>query len=248
MIDDTQNDIQSVPFTLLVDGQKVQGDFFAPRTTVHPQAVLFIHGWMGKPNTHAADFLASQGYYAQTVYLRGHGKSDGDIKAITTQMSLDDALAAYDNLLSRVPNSTPIAVVGSSYGSYISVLLSAKRSCNGLSLRVPANYPDDALELSKWGRGSEYPGDTAWRLQAIDYTANSALTALHNFDGRVQIIEAGLDDQVPTQTVKNYANAVADQSKLSYHLMPDWPHSLADNKAFNQQYKDMLLEWLSSLQ
>ena len=232
---------------ILVDKQLVNVNLFTPKTDARNQAVLFLHGWTGKPNTHAAQLLSNNGFYAMTLIFRGHPGSDGDIKTITAQDSLNDALEAYDFFTSKIPAGMPIAVVGSSYGSYIAALLSAKVPCNGLSLRVPANYPDDLFDLPKWGRGNEDSAVAAWRLVEHGPHDNSALKAINSFNYPVQIFQAEFDDAVPEQTVKNYANSVAAFKNLEYNFMKDWPHSLADHKERNKEFQKLLLIWLEGL-
>jgi esterase/lipase len=104
-----------------IDGQKVEVELFMPEGNVRNQAILFLHGWTGKPNTRAAKLLAENGYTALTVVFRGHPGSDGDMSTITRQNALDDAIAAYDYLKSNLPEGMPICVTGSSYGSKVGI-------------------------------------------------------------------------------------------------------------------------------
>lgn len=233
-------------FELEVDGQKVIGETFAP-VGAYKHAVLFLHGWTGRPNVRAAEVLVENGYYVMTLVFRGHPGSDGDITKIVTQESLDDAKAAYDLLRSKITAGTPIVVVGSSYGSYIASLLSAEREVEALSLRVPANYTDDGYDLPKWGRGHEDPVVAAWRLQPLNSSGTKSLQAVHDFSGKIQIFEAEQDEIIPHQAVKNYVDAVSDQSKLEHQLMKGWPHSLGDNEPRNKEFQTILLEWLNRL-
>lgn len=145
----------------------------------------------------------------------------------------------------RLPAGTEIVAVGNSYGSYISARLSAERELAGLSLRVPANYADENFDKPKWiMSGDSDPELNAWREQVIGPAENKALKAVHDFKGAIQIIEAEKDELVPSQTVQNYVHAVADESKLDYHLMEGWPHSLGDSEERQRQFRDILLNWL----
>lgn len=232
--------------TLNVQGQKVTAKLFKPQGEAKKVAVLFLHGWTGRPNTHAAAFLAEQGYYALTLVFRGHEGSEGDIKTVTAGDSLADAEAAYDYLQQQLPAGVGIVAVGNSYGGYIATLLSTTRELEGLSLRVPATYPDANFSEPKWGRGHDDPAVATWRLTAVNPEENRAFRAVHNFKGEVQIIEAGLDAIVPHQAVQNYV-AATDPARLEYHLMKDWPHSLSDHPQRNQEFKDILISWLTKL-
>lgn len=232
---------------ILVDAQKVKVELFTPQGQARNQAVLFLHGWTGKPNARAARLLAENGYTALTVVLRGHPGSDGEMSTITRQNALDDAISAYDYLKSKLPIGMPICVTGSSYGGYTAAILSSKRELNGLSLRVAANYPDEGFELPQDGRGHEDPKIAKWRTEKHSAEATKSLRAVRSFKGEVQILEAELDEMIPHQTTQNYVDAVSDKSLLDYHLMKGWPHSLGDDIQRNKDFQILLLKWLEKL-
>jgi esterase/lipase len=233
---------------LTVEGQKVAAKYFEPAEPIKKLALLFLHGWTGRPNEHAASFMASNGSPAMTIIMRGHPGSEGDIKTVTAKDSLQDAINAYDFLKSKITSDTKIVAVGNSYGGYISTLLSAERELAALSLRVPAGYPDDIFEQPKWGKGHEDSEVDAWRHTSVSFSENRAFGLIHKFPGQIQIIEAEEDAIVPSQTVKNYVDAVSDKSKLEYLLMKGWPHSLADHPERNQEFQTALLEWANKVE
>ncbi len=230
-----------------VGSQKIKVELFEPTGWSKNQAVLFLHGWTGRPNTNAAMVLAEHGYTALTVVFRGHPGSDGNMSTITRQTALDDAIASYDYLMTKLPQGTPICVTGSSYGGYAAAILSSERELNGLSLRVAANYPDEGFELPQEGRDNTDPIIAKWRTEKLDSDTTKSLRALHNFKGKVQIFEAELDDMVPHQTIQNYVDAVSDKTVLDYHFMKGWPHSLGDQSERNLEYQQILLNWLETL-
>jgi esterase/lipase len=175
-----------------VDNGNLRGKFFSPDKP-NGVAVLFLHGWTGKPNENAAKKIAENGFTAMTISLRGHNESDGKIEEITREMSTKDVLAAYDFLKSKL----------------------------------------DDTEVMKW------------RYLKLDHNATRALRAMHEYSGPVQIIEAENDERIPHQAVQNYIDAMADKTKLDYHFMPGWTHSLGDDRARNEQYQQLLLDWLN---
>lgn len=235
------------PVALTVDNQTIRGKFYQPIGVPKKLAVLFLHGWTGKPNEAAAEVLAEQGYYAMTISYRGHNNSDGELKDISAKKSLDDSLAAYDYFVSHLPDDLQIVVVGNSYGGYMASLLAAERKVAALSLRVPAAYADGGFEEPRLGKGSENPEVMKWRLTPHKYTDNIGLTNIHNFAGPIQILEAENDDVVPHQTVQNYVDAVADKNNLDYQLLKGWPHSMGTDPARNREFQTILLDWLNSL-
>lgn len=239
------SEVQSIPVN---NGQQIHAKLFVPSTNAKKLTLLFLHGWTGRPNEAAAEVMAQQGYYSLTISMRGHGESDGDIQTVTSKDSLDDALAAYDFLVKRIPKGTQIAAVGNSYGSYIAVLLSEQRELAALSLRVPAAYPDNLENLPKWRRGHEDPVINEWRKKPTNVAENRGLTLLHKFPGAIQIIEAEKDEVVPSQTVKNYVNAIADAKLLEYKLMKGWAHSLGGNDVWNKEFQTVLLSWANKVE
>jgi uncharacterized protein len=179
-----------------------------------------------------------------TFSLSGHNDSDGDIAGQTRQKSLREASAAYDLLRSRT--SLPIYLAGNSYGGYIATLLTAEKDVAGLALRVPALYPDEGFNEQQLKQTGDNPTVRKWREQALPFTASRALNAVHDFKGPIQIIEAGLDERVMPQVIQNYLNAITESTKLDYHLMKDWPHSIGDSQTRQEQFETILLNWLDT--
>lgn len=233
---------------LEVNGEKVVVKLFAPDKGAKKLALLFLHGWTGKPNERAAEVMAKNGFYSLTISMRGHKPSGGDIQKVTAKDSLKDALASYDFLKSQLPEGTQIAAIGNSYGGYIAVILSEQRDLAGLSLRVPAAYPDEQIELPKWKKGHEDEYIHSWRQQPVEFSQNKAFSLVHNFPGQIQIIEAEKDEIVPSQTVRNYVNAIKDKNRLEYDVMKNWPHSLGDHPERNKKFQAILLKWADKVE
>jgi esterase/lipase len=231
------------PVEINVAGLTLRGNFYQADKP-KDLAILFLHGWTGLPNEPAAKMLAQNGFSAMTFSLSGHNNSDGKLEDQTRQKSLQEVLAAYDLFKSKLPADTKIVVAGNSYGGYMAAVLSVERPLAAIHIRVPANYFDETFNKPQEGQGHEDPKVFEWRHQKLDFNASRSLKALHNFDGPVQIIEAELDDLVPHQTVQNYVDAVKDKSKLDYHFMKGWTHSLGLDPERNRQYQELLLNWL----
>jgi dienelactone hydrolase len=226
------------------DGYKLAGNLF---TSKEPKglAFLFIQGWTGHQNVEAAQALTNLGYTTMTYDMRGNRESEGNLAVFTRADFIQDATVAYDYLRKQVGADMPIGVVGSSFGSYTAILLSEKRKVYCLSLRVPASYPDQSFNEPQMAQGDP-DGFIEWRKQKLDYTQNHAFKALHNFKGKVQILEAGADDLVPSQAPKNYADAIIDKASLTYEVVPNAPHRLA-NKQLQADYEKRLIAWVSTL-
>jgi len=228
-----------------VDGQTIRGNIYEAEDSNEDIGFIFIHGWTGLPNEDAAAILANNGFTSMTISLRGHNNSDGDINVVSRQDSLKDAVVAYDFFKSKEPKITRVGLIGNSYGGYTAALLSTERSIDCLSLRVPAGYPDEGFNEPQMGHGNDDPFVLKWRIQATAFADNIAYKAIHNFAGNIQIIEAEHDNQVHTQTVKNYVNAISNIDQLEYHMMKDWPHSLGRDPKRNKEFQEILLAWVN---
>jgi esterase/lipase len=232
------------PIEFVVNGLTLRGNIYTPEEAPKNLALLFLHGWTGMTNDAAAAVLAENGFSAMTFSLSGHNDSDGKIEDQTRDKSLSEVIAAYEYFRNTLPKDVKIGAVGTSYGSYLAVLLSKVRPLVCLQLRVPANFWDEHFDEPQIDQSGDNSEVRQWRQRPLNFNATRALMAVHNFEGPIQILEAELDDRVPHQTVQNYVDAVNDKTKLDYHFIKGWPHSLGDNKERNQQYQQILLNWL----
>src|SRR5919206_3252774 len=135
---------------IAVDDQHIAGTLVAPATAV--PGVLFMHGWGGSQEQYLtrAREIAALGCVCLTFDLRGHARTESQHETVTREDNLRDALAAYDMLAGQpAVDASAIAVVGSSYGGYLAVILSSLRAVRWLALRVPALYRDEDWPLPK---------------------------------------------------------------------------------------------------
>lgn len=227
------------------DGDTISGNLIIAARPAR-LAFLFIQGWTGHQNIAAAQALADLGFTCMTYDMRGNGLSGGNLGAFSREDFLRDAELAYDFLRQHVGGKTAIGVVGSSFGGYTATLLSTRRPVACLSLRVPANYPDEGFDQPQLALKNASQDFREWRKRAADYTQNRALQALHDFAGPIQIIQAGADQEIPAQTIDNYVNAVASKAQLSHAVMKDAPHTLADEQ-LRAVYQTLLTNWAKQL-
>ncbi|MCL4415883.1 MAG: alpha/beta fold hydrolase [Actinobacteria bacterium] len=233
-----------------VDNLKLDATIFYPpnRKDKNP-AILFVHGWTGKKENsyQYAKSLSKLGFTCFLFDMRGHGKSEGNIKVFTIKEFLDDVLAAYDYLITlRGIDKDSINAIGSSFGGYLISLLSKKRKIKNLSMRVPADYPNEEFNKSKYkASGSDNPQLVEWRNKERKSNETYALQALHNFNGNIQIIESEKDTVVPSQTIQNYINAVTDKSKLTHIIIKDAPHSIKEGP-FRDKVEQILVDWFKN--
>ena len=233
--------------TFVINGLNVSGTVFYPeKLQSRNPAILFVHGWTSEQERsfQYAKSLSALGFICLLFDMRGHGNSEGDIKTFTVKDFLDDVLAAYDYLVKiDGVDKENISAIGSSFGSYLLALLSTKRKIKNLSLRVPADYPNEEFTESKFKfSGSDNPYIVDWRGKVKSFQETFALQAIHNFDGNIQIIESEKDTIVPHQTIQNYCNAIKNKNKLTHDIMKNAPHSIQKGP-FRDQVERILVAW-----
>ncbi len=224
------------------NGYKLCGNLYEPVAGNKDSAFLFIQGWTGDQNLDAARSVAALGYTTMTYDMRGNGSSAGNLSDFSRADFVHDAGVAYDYLRQRVGNTALIGVVGNSFGGYTSAMLTSEREISHLSLHVPANYPEKGSSMPQQAQMT--PQRMEWRKKPLGHKQSKALSAIHNFKGKIQIIEAELDEIVDQQTPRNYANAVADKSQLTYEIVPGAPHEL-DTEYLRADYRSRLARWIT---
>ena len=156
---------------------------------------------------------------------------------------LSDVVAAYDHLSEmKEVDMENFSVVGSSFGCYLISLLTKERVIKNLVLRAPANYPNDVFEVERGAPDREGFDMMEWRSEKKTAADTYALQAIHAFTGKILLIESGLDDRIPHQTILNYMDAVKDKTKLTYIVMEGAPHSVKEGK-FRDQVTQILADW-----
>jgi esterase/lipase len=246
--DNCYNDgMKQVSFT--VDDLRLTGHIFLPEKPGEKQpGILFVHGWTSaqERSFQYAKALAEIGYICMVFDMRGHGVSEGDIKKFAPKDFLEDVVSAYD-YFSQVKeiDREQISVVGSSFGSYLAILLSEKRTIKNLVLRVPADYPDEIFEKPKHNfSGGSNDEIVTWRNKKRSPKETIALQALSKYTGNVLIIESEKDTIVPHQTVANYRDAVKNKKKLTHVVMLNAPHSLKEGH-LRDECTQILMTWFT---
>jgi hypothetical protein len=210
----------------------------------NPRGTAFVvsHGWGSQRPQDIPAALAIVGFTTLAYDLRGHGESTGDLDTITGRMWVEDLVAVIDHLATITPD---IALVGASFGAYLSVLASTHRPVRALSLRVPTNLPNAVLDMAV----VDLPGSPAFRNRRhgpMAPTESLALGAVHAFSGPIQIVDADLDAIIPEQTIANYVAAVSDPTHLHRHTLRNAPHHLATPE-LRAEYIEALTAWAAGI-
>ncbi|MEP7294914.1 MAG: alpha/beta fold hydrolase [Burkholderiales bacterium] len=229
-----------------VDDQSISGTFVTPGTLV--PGVLFVHGWGGSQDQYLsrAREVAALGCICLTFDLRGHAQTRTQYETVSRDQNLRDLLAAYDLLVARRHvDPHAIAVVGSSYGGYLSAILTAMRPVKWLALRAPALYIDTGWKTAKLQlhKDQDLKGYRRTRVPAAD---NRALRACQEFDGDVLLIESELDDIIPQSVLASYREACHHARSVTYRCMAAADHGLTQ-EVDQQAYSGLLVHWLGEM-
>lgn len=237
--------MQSKTVTIPVEGEGLAGTMMTP-AAARP-GLLFLHGWGGsqEQDMRRARELAGLGCVCLTFDLRGHAATRPLHRSVTRQESLADALAAYDTLAAHpAVDTSTIAVVGSSYGGYLAVLLSQLREVQWLALRVPALYEDKEWTKPKWSLDRERL--TVYRSSRVPPEDNRALKAATEFTGDVLLVESEHDHLVPHTVITSYLAAFRRAHSLTYRVIDGADHGLSDENC-RAAYNNLLIRWATEM-
>lgn len=232
--------------TIAVDGRAIAGTLVVPDARM--PGVLFLHGWGGNQAQYAtrAREIAALGCACLTVDMRGHALTEPDRPGVTREHNLQDALAAYERLVSEVVvDDDEVAVVGSSYGGYLGTILTTLRSVKWLGLRAPALYRDSDWDAPKQ-KLRKLQDLEAYRRERIAAGDNRALRAAGAYRGDVLIVESGHDETIPHAVIENYRDAFRNARSLTYRLIDGADHALSD-PAWRRAYTALLVNWITEM-
>jgi len=226
-------------------GQAVLGTLAAPATTM--PGVLFVHGWGGSQarDLDRAREIAALGCTCLTFDLRGHAGTVAQRDLVSRGHNLQDVLAAYDALVAQPGvDRGAIAVVGSSYGGYLSALLTALRPVRWLSLRVPALYRDSDWDAPK--RSLDRADLALYRGAPVAVEGNRALAAASAFAGDVLLVESEHDHLIPHAAIASWMAAFRCARSLTYRVVSGADHALSDD-AHRRDYTGLLVRWVTEM-
>lgn len=230
---------------LAVNDQTVVGTLLRPEVPV--PGFLFIHGWGGdqEEDLGHAEELARLGCICLTFDLRGHAGSDADKEQVTRQDGLDDAMAAYDHLAAQpLVDRDAIGVVGTSYGGYLAMLLTARRPVRWLAMRVPALYPDKDWDTPKAKLDKAYV--RRYREQPHAAGGDRALAACAAFRGDALIVESERDEQIPREALLSMQAALRQANSLTHRIIHGATHAMRDPR-HQRIYGTLLTGWIEDM-
>jgi len=138
---------------IMID-EKIAGILTYPscelKSTSQLPAVLMLHGF-GTDKNEVANFygdiakqLADNNVISLRIDFRGYGESSGKAECLSIDDMLDDAIKAFNHLVTLQSDPKKLGVIGFSLGAAIALLLTQKVSFQQLALLSPAvNLYDD---------------------------------------------------------------------------------------------------------
>lgn len=234
------------PVAIRTDGEEIAGTFITPGTLI--PGVLFVHGWGGSQEQYLAraSEIAALGSICLTFDLRGHAQTRLQFETVSRAANFADVLAAYDLLAQRRHvDKTSIAVVGSSYGGYLSTILTSLRPVRWLALRSPALYKDAGWESPKrqLHRDQDLP---TYRGSVVPAAGNRALQACQSFEGDVLLIESEHDLIIPPPVITSYREAFRHSHSQTHRCLQGADHGLTDERD-QRAYSTLLVNWLQEM-
>lgn len=230
---------------LIVENEPIAGTFLAPKFKI--PGVLFVHGWGGSQerDLNRARGIAGLGCVCLTFDLRGHEKNSERQRTVTREENLRDILCAYDKLVQHPAiDTSSIAVVGTSYGAYLSTILTTLRPVKWLSLRVPSLYRDE--EWARPKRQLNREDLAVYRGAPVTPEENRALAACAAFRGDVLIVESEHDHLVPHATIMSYRAAFRNSHSLTHRVVDGADHALSEKNS-QEAYTSILINWITEM-
>jgi dienelactone hydrolase len=230
---------------IMVEEETIAGTMVSPQAKV--PGILFVHGWGGSQQRDLARAkgIAGLGCVCLTFDLRGHERTQSRKQSVTREQNLADIVAAYDRLANHPStDSEAIAVIGTSYGGYLSAILSTLRPVKWLALRVPALYWDEEWDAPKHLLDRERLAE--YRRTFVPPQGNRALSACSEFEGDVLLVESEHDDFVPHTTLMSYRSAFIKAHSLTHRIVDGADHSLS-NDSDQRAYTSILTSWVSEM-
>lgn len=217
--------------------------FYPSNIKQNVPAVLFFHGMISqrKPRTNGrAEALIKKGIAALTFDFRGCGETPGDVRKTTFRQWFEDALLAYDFLISQAHiDQDRIGICGKSFGGYMAALTCERRMVKSMVLHAPATYEDSGFD-------HPYNFDTKARYEFR--TSRKAMytmpiRAIQNYSNPLLVVGSQFDNLCPSTLVEGYYNhAGSKHKKLTWIKGADHPLSRVE---WNQEYINLLTDWFT---
>jgi len=206
------------------------------------QHLLLLHG-AGQASRAAywplRQFLHQRNIATTAFDFIGHGQTGGDLHGSSLDQRVQQALAIQQH---HCP-PRPLALLGSSMGSYIALHMLAHMECSHLVLQVPGVYTPAAFKLP-FG-----PAFSHVIRQPDSWADSDAWALLEAFRGHVLIVAAEQDQVIPRQIIERLHASSRQASSCQllwisgagHQLGLHWQAHTAAAENYRQAIADFLL-------
>ena len=215
--------------------ETLRGKLFIPKGNGPFPGVIFFHGSGSKGETYyeASEILAKNGILAFMFNFRGCGKSDGKFEDQTIGMGIEDAKTALKLFLSFPElDKSRVGIAGSSYGGFLTALISDSYDFKSIALIVPAAYSPDKLET--------FHTDD---IKQDKFEDSPSYDKIAKFNKNLIIFRSELDEILREGTVEKYVKVSTNASRKEYVILKGAGHVIRLYPKAKKVMLDKLLSW-----
>ncbi len=152
------------------------------------------------------DQLLGRGIASFTFDFAGVGGSSGELSSTNLETRLADARSALEYFRGRLPEGTPVHVLGVSMGAPIAIWLAGDVELAGLILAVAAAYPSGSHDKD-FGEpfSTAIRGEGLWR-DSVEFDMLRAINA------PLMLVNALRDEVIPGAITDNYTSIVESKN------------------------------------
>ncbi|MBN1168692.1 alpha/beta fold hydrolase [Candidatus Woesebacteria bacterium] len=226
-----------------VGKQYIKCKEFEPIGISKKTQLVVVHGWTSSDKKYLplGDKLANIGIEVLVVNLRGHTNSPYNLRDFSRSQHEEDVVAAIKYSKKQHPDLTT-ALLGKSYGGYLSSIVAEREGVGVLILSQPALYPDREYDVPTKKLIDRDPN--IFKQSRETPETNKALKGFSRFSGAVLFIESENDEEVPRATTRNYLKYSNNQTTSVVLSSAD--HSLSQEHWREDFYKEVA-DWLTEI-
>ncbi len=191
--------------------------------------VLLLHGAGGRPGNFLAlaEDLAAAGWPSVCPLLPGHGRPDGDLRAVRFGALAAHALLAFDAVAQAF---RPPAIIGQSVGAVVALRVALERSVPRVAALAPAIRPNVARRVGRLVRlavSQPRAAIDAWRWQSdVRRGIVTTIRLLPELRSPLLVLHSIDDDSVSVEGARELVRAAGSATKRLV-LLQDQGHVLS---------------------
>ncbi len=220
----------------------LRGTLFIPDGKGPFPGVLFYHGSGSKGEKYyrAGEKFAKEGITALAFNFRGCGKSEGGYSSQTYQDAFDDALKAYDFLLSqKYVDTARIGACGGSFGGFVVSMVLPQLKIKSLVLLSPSAHK--GLLSTKIDMGS-LEREVKYFAVRSNWESSESFKNIAEFKGQLLIIKSENDENIPPEVPDKYYREASQVLRKEMKVIEGADHRLS-KEIWEDEFKEIASEW-----